>query len=63
MDMVRRLPDGGEIVTCRACGRQEEVAASGYAIPRAAATRAAPAINLMAEIATGLPAELQGLFK
>jgi len=58
MEVVRRYKeDGNTLVTCRSCGRREEIATSGYAVrPLREAVKAQETADLMADILAGLPA-------
>ncbi len=60
MELGRHYQDGNELLACRSCGRQEEIASSGYAVRSLRdAVKTQVIADVMADILAGLPAELQ----
>jgi hypothetical protein len=59
MILLRKYQDGNELVECRHCNRQEEIASSGYSVrPLRAVAQTQVTTDLMTEILTGLPATM-----
>ena len=58
MELVRRYRDGNELVSCRPCGRQEEISQTGYQVPglQREAVKTQATADLMADILAGIPA-------